>query len=254
MQRMQIRTLSPHFYNGAGGIALCMAALFRMTGRTQFRTWSLKAVAPLGWRLDRPSLCRQLVDCLGIGSGLGLGSLIYCLTAVASLLDAPELFAFARDCARLSTPERMARRVSASRALPDSRSAAPLPCSVRRRKLRSAIAVPMSARDALCCGNFGRIAFILQAGLTLQQPALVALARQRAAVRRRGKSGLLPAPRWHRIRAFAAGASRAAAMRPCLGADASHSAARSLRGGRSWHVKSRQMSRSLAAAWNPRRP
>jgi lantibiotic modifying enzyme len=34
--------------------------------------------------------------------------------------------------------------------------------------------------DHLCCGNFGRIDFLLTAGLRLDQPALLALARQSA--------------------------------------------------------------------------
>ncbi|MGF6652592.1 lantibiotic modifying enzyme [Paraburkholderia youngii] len=41
----------------------------------------------------------------------------------------------------------------------------------------------MSALDCLCCGNFGRLDLLLEAGVTLGRPALVALARRRAAAR-----------------------------------------------------------------------
>lgn len=51
------------------------------------------------------------------------------------------------------------------------------------RAIARTAAERMSALDCLCCGNFGRLDLLLEAGVTLGQPALVALARRRAAAR-----------------------------------------------------------------------
>ncbi|WP_186451763.1 type 2 lanthipeptide synthetase LanM family protein [Burkholderia stabilis] len=51
------------------------------------------------------------------------------------------------------------------------------------RAIARTVAEPMSALDCLCCGNFGRLDLLLEAGVTLGRPALVALARRRAAAR-----------------------------------------------------------------------
>lgn len=49
--------------------------------------------------------------------------------------------------------------------------------------LRTTLEHPMGICDHLCCGNFGRLDFLLTAGDKLQRPDLVALARKRAATR-----------------------------------------------------------------------
>jgi type 2 lantibiotic biosynthesis protein LanM len=51
------------------------------------------------------------------------------------------------------------------------------------RAIIRTIAEPMKSLDSLCCGNFGRIDFLLEAGVRLGRPQLVELARRRASAR-----------------------------------------------------------------------
>jgi lantibiotic modifying enzyme len=51
------------------------------------------------------------------------------------------------------------------------------------RAIRRTITEPLADADSLCCGNFGRISFLLEAGIRLDRPELVAQARSRAAQR-----------------------------------------------------------------------
>jgi lantibiotic modifying enzyme len=52
-----------------------------------------------------------------------------------------------------------------------------------KRAIRRTITEPLSDDDSLCHGNFGRISFLLEAGLRLGRPELIAQARARAAQR-----------------------------------------------------------------------
>ncbi|GIL41648.1 lanthionine synthetase LanC family protein [Roseiterribacter gracilis] len=49
------------------------------------------------------------------------------------------------------------------------------------RAIRRTITEPLADSDSLCCGNFGRISFLLEAGIRLDRPELIAQARARAA-------------------------------------------------------------------------
>ena len=62
----------------------------------------------------------------------------------------------------------------------DRETEAEIECAVAR-----AIEEPLSVRDHLCCGNFGRLELLFYAGSQLRRPRLIALARERAAMRLR---------------------------------------------------------------------
>ena len=74
------------------------------------------------------------------------------------------------------------------------------------RKIRNALRADeptISGGDHLCCGNFGRVAFLLRAGRTFEEPRYVERARRIAdvAVGRAEKNGRFAVPwqtaRWH---------------------------------------------------------
>jgi lantibiotic modifying enzyme len=51
------------------------------------------------------------------------------------------------------------------------------------RAVRRTITEPLADADSICCGNFGRISLLLEAGIRLERPELIAQARTRAAQR-----------------------------------------------------------------------
>src|SRR5690606_24718689 len=106
-QREQ-RGVSYYLYDGAAGIALLLAALAKVTGVEAAGKTALAALEPVRAILDSPN-SQSLTSREGIGGCSGLGSLIYALTVVSRLLDAPELLERARRVSRLIDETRIAR-------------------------------------------------------------------------------------------------------------------------------------------------
>lgn len=74
-------------YTGRSGIALLAAALYRVTGDDQYRTFALETLRPI-----RESLQMEdggVFDLEYLGGALGIGSVAYGLGAVGELLEAP---------------------------------------------------------------------------------------------------------------------------------------------------------------------
>jgi type 2 lantibiotic biosynthesis protein LanM len=108
-----LKPLDASIYGGQGGIALFLAACFRVTGETRWRSLALEALAAARFRLTRPELAAEMANGLGIGGVGGIGSLVYALTQAAALLDAPGLLEDARRAAVLID----GRAIAADRAL-----------------------------------------------------------------------------------------------------------------------------------------
>ncbi len=105
-QQSQLQPLRYGFSDGVSGIAFFLAALAQLTGITSYRRLALAAVRPLH-RLVRQE-GERLVCEMGLGAGLGLGSVVYALTRLSQFLDEPELLAEAGAAASLITRDLIA--------------------------------------------------------------------------------------------------------------------------------------------------
>lgn len=84
-------------YRGQGGIALFLAAYASQTAQGEYRQLALDAWQPLLEKLGRGEL--NSAELNGLGGGLGAGSVVYSLTACATLLNAAELLKAAEQLA-----------------------------------------------------------------------------------------------------------------------------------------------------------
>ncbi|HKC24913.1 MAG TPA: type 2 lanthipeptide synthetase LanM, partial [Thermoanaerobaculia bacterium] len=102
------RGVSSYVYDGALGIALFLAALSKESGRDDFRLAALAACRPLASTLRSPDAARLLAN-EGLGAGNGLGSLVWGLIAVGTLLGQERMTVdLARRAAAHVTPARVA--------------------------------------------------------------------------------------------------------------------------------------------------
>ena len=107
----QLVALGPHLYDGTAGIALFLAALARVTGDDEPRRLAAAALAPVRHKLRRLAQDPPAADRLGFGLGgmIGVGSLVYSLTAVGRLLGERALVDEAWGGARLISEDLVAR-------------------------------------------------------------------------------------------------------------------------------------------------
>jgi type 2 lantibiotic biosynthesis protein LanM len=103
----QLVTLGPDLYNGAGGIALFLAAQGRYANDTVSRELALKALAATRLQIAQPSAPRWARG-LGIGGASGLGSIVYALTVISELLAEPSLIQDALSVSNLFSNELIA--------------------------------------------------------------------------------------------------------------------------------------------------
>ena len=88
-------------YSGAVGIALFFAALARVTGDPCSRELAVAALVPARSAWTAPSGGARLARLIGIGGAAGMGSVIYGLVRVATLLKQQKLIEEAQSLARL---------------------------------------------------------------------------------------------------------------------------------------------------------
>jgi type 2 lantibiotic biosynthesis protein LanM len=103
----QLVVLGPHLYNGLGGIGVFLAAHARVTGRKSSQELALAAVSHLRKDLSSRNSAR-LARSLGIGGAVGLGSIVYALATMSSLLNDDTLLGDALVGAVLFTDELIA--------------------------------------------------------------------------------------------------------------------------------------------------
>jgi type 2 lantibiotic biosynthesis protein LanM len=103
----QLVCLGPDLYNGASGIALFLAAHAAVTGSRSSGELALAAVSHLRKDLKSRNGARQ-ARALGLGGGIGLGSVVYALTVMSKLLGNADLLEDAQAVARLITDELVA--------------------------------------------------------------------------------------------------------------------------------------------------
>ena len=100
----QLVVLGPDVYNGVCGIALFLAAHASVTGDASSEALARAAIAGVR-RLLRARNPARLARTVGVGGGLGLGSIIYSLAVIAALVDDTAILADARAAAELITDE-----------------------------------------------------------------------------------------------------------------------------------------------------
>lgn len=96
----QLVVLGPDLYNGNSGIAVFLAAHASVTGDDTSAVLARDALAGLRSQLGGRNPAR-MARSLGIGGGLGLGSIVYGLAVVATLLDDNAILHDAYRCAEL---------------------------------------------------------------------------------------------------------------------------------------------------------
>jgi class II lanthipeptide synthase len=111
-ERFQFQPLGEDLYSGHCGIALFLAALYRVDGNTEHRDLALAALRNLRRVLntaDADEKRQRFARDVGIGGATGLGSIVYALVSVGRLLRDAELLEDARRAAHLVTRELIAR-------------------------------------------------------------------------------------------------------------------------------------------------
>ncbi|MEA2720750.1 MAG: hypothetical protein QOJ39_2614, partial [Candidatus Eremiobacteraeota bacterium] len=99
--RFALEPLGYDLYGGTAGIALFFAALAHVSGESRFHALALDAVEGLRRRLRAPDAGRELAARIGIGGATGVGSIVYALTRMGTLLGEPALRGDARIAAAL---------------------------------------------------------------------------------------------------------------------------------------------------------
>ncbi|MBD2526764.1 type 2 lanthipeptide synthetase LanM family protein [Nostoc sp. FACHB-133] len=107
-QKYQLQAMNYGLYDGSCGVALFLAALEKVTGGSGFRELILGVLKSIHQNFKQPKLSQRIVKKIGIGGGLGLGSIIYTLVRSSEFLDEPNLLKDAKHIASLITPELVA--------------------------------------------------------------------------------------------------------------------------------------------------
>jgi type 2 lantibiotic biosynthesis protein LanM len=95
----QFTCVGPHLYDGKSGIVLFLSALAKVTEEPEFRTLAKDSLRSIRHRLHDPGSHSSL----GIGGGIGYGSLVYALTRISQMLGDEAILADATVAASLIT-------------------------------------------------------------------------------------------------------------------------------------------------------
>jgi type 2 lantibiotic biosynthesis protein LanM len=101
--RYQLKPLDNSLYTGRAGVSLFLAALAKLTGKSEFKDIALATLSSLRPSLERPEVCKELLQSeLGL---LGLGGIIYSLVKISQFLQESIILEDAQQAARLIKPE-----------------------------------------------------------------------------------------------------------------------------------------------------
>jgi type 2 lantibiotic biosynthesis protein LanM len=104
-ERTQLGVIGHDLYAGAGGVALFLGALHRVTGEGHYRELAMSALAPLRAALADTDNIARTARLMGIGGAAGVGSVIYALAKSSVLLDHPLLLVDALRTAKAISNE-----------------------------------------------------------------------------------------------------------------------------------------------------
>lgn len=110
-QRFNYQPVNTSLYEGVCGIALFLAAYGTIADDAPSRALSVRALQSFRNLLSahRASSGHRVPAALGLGGGIGLGSVLYAMTTIGQLLGDDALIDDAGDLARLLTPELIRR-------------------------------------------------------------------------------------------------------------------------------------------------
>lgn len=100
----QLSPLGFDLYNGNSGIALFLAALSKETGDLRFQNAAINAFSELRKNING-SASQIYARRIGLGGGVGLGSLVYSLATTSELIESDVLIRDSERCAELMTSE-----------------------------------------------------------------------------------------------------------------------------------------------------
>jgi type 2 lantibiotic biosynthesis protein LanM len=108
--RLQLQPLGYGLYDGVCGVAFFLSGLGKVTSKVGFRDLALSALQDLRKTLQdiKPNEQPRITKQLGIGGGIGVGSIVYTLVRISQFLDEPELLDIANLAASLITQESLA--------------------------------------------------------------------------------------------------------------------------------------------------
>jgi type 2 lantibiotic biosynthesis protein LanM len=108
--RYQLQPLDDSLYSGRVGVSLFLAALAKLTGKSEFQEVTLATLSPLRQSLKNAEASKRLLQSdLGLQLGLpGPGGIIYSLVKISQFLQEPTLLEDAQQAAKLITPEAIA--------------------------------------------------------------------------------------------------------------------------------------------------
>jgi type 2 lantibiotic biosynthesis protein LanM len=123
-ERYQLQALNDSLYEGRCGVALFLAALYRVTGEARYRDLALQTLRSLRQQIQTADREAQSLETIGgaiglaskihdsvklsIGGAIGLGSMIYAFVKISQFLDDATLLVEAEVLASWITPEQIA--------------------------------------------------------------------------------------------------------------------------------------------------
>jgi type 2 lantibiotic biosynthesis protein LanM len=96
----QLSPLGFDFYNGSSGIAVFLAACGKQHNDSRFKTAAINAFTNLSDEIDGAN-SQRFSRTIGLGGGVGLGSIIYALTTMAEISDMDAFLCRAKKCIEL---------------------------------------------------------------------------------------------------------------------------------------------------------
>ncbi len=101
--RYQLQPLDDSLFTGRIGVCLFLAALAKVTGKSEYRDVALAALSPLLHSLTKVEAQKRFIE-PGLGI-IGIGGIIYSLVKISNFLEEPELLRNAQELVKLITPE-----------------------------------------------------------------------------------------------------------------------------------------------------
>lgn len=107
VKRYRLKILDDFLFEGRIGVSLFLAALKKLTGKSEFQQVALAAICSLRHSLKKEGDDQRLIQS-GLGM-TGLGGVIYSLVKISQFLQEPALLEDAHQAAKLITPEVIAK-------------------------------------------------------------------------------------------------------------------------------------------------
>jgi type 2 lantibiotic biosynthesis protein LanM len=105
--RYQLQPLDDSLFTGRIGVCLFLAALAKVTGKSEYKDVALATLSPLQHSFKKVEAQKRFIE-PGLGI-IGIGGIVYSLVKISHFLEEPKLLRNAQELAKLITPEAIAR-------------------------------------------------------------------------------------------------------------------------------------------------